>query len=185
MTANLTKSSLRQFLLNSSFTCKSYGFAPEMCGPAETFTGDSPVYFTSVLDSSSATAGAHLLPNSIGLAVGSILAGQIIKQTGKYTTLSAIGLAMPILAIFSAKNWTEQTSELQYWLAIFPAGLGYSIFLCCGLGAHAVFLHPYSSLIGCGLHSRTHSRSGSRGDAQGDFTAVHFPVTRNNHRYRA
>ncbi len=36
----------------------------------------SPIYFTVILNSSSAVAGAHLLPNSIGLAIGSLGAGQ-------------------------------------------------------------------------------------------------------------
>jgi hypothetical protein len=93
-----------------------------------------PIFFTSVLETTSAVAGAHLLPNSIGLALGSLLAGQSIKKTGKYTTLSAIGLAMPILGIYSASKWSEKTPEWAYWAAVFPAGLGYSIFLCCGLG---------------------------------------------------
>ena len=41
---------------------------------------------------------------------------------------------MPILAIYSASTWTKDTPEWVYWAAVFPAGLGYSIFLCCGLG---------------------------------------------------
>ncbi|KAG7531600.1 hypothetical protein FFLO_04259 [Filobasidium floriforme] len=109
---------------------------------AQTFVRKSPVYFTSVLDSTSATAGAHLLPNSIGLAIGSILAGHIIKKTGKYTRLSALGLAMPILSIYSASKWTRDTPEWAYWAAVFPAGLGYSIFLCAGLVAMIAAVDP-------------------------------------------
>lgn len=109
---------------------------------AQTFLFHIPVFFTLVLKTSSATAGAHLLPNSIGLAIGSILAGQIIRQTGKYTKLSAIGLAMPILGIYSATKWSNSTPEWAYWAAIFPSGLGYSIFLCCGLVALIATVDP-------------------------------------------
>lgn len=102
---------------------------------AQSFLYQIPVFFTVILNTTSAIAGAHLLPNSIGLAVGSFLAGQLIKRTGRYAWLSAIGLAMPIISIYLASYWSESTPEWKFAAEVFPAGLGYSIFLCCSLVA--------------------------------------------------
>jgi hypothetical protein len=41
---------------------------------------------------------------------------------------------MPIIGMYMASSWSPFTPSYQYWLEIFPAGLGYSIFLCCSLG---------------------------------------------------
>ncbi|KAJ9096351.1 hypothetical protein QFC21_005172 [Naganishia friedmannii] len=102
---------------------------------AQSFLYQIPVFFTVILNTTSAIAGAHLLPNSIGLAVGSFLAGQLIKRTGRYAWLSAVGLAMPIISIYLASYWSESTPEWKFAAEVFPAGLGYSIFLCCSLVA--------------------------------------------------
>ncbi|GHJ86755.1 hypothetical protein NliqN6_3157 [Naganishia liquefaciens] len=102
---------------------------------AQSFLYQIPVFFTVILSTTSAVAGAHLLPNSIGLAVGSFFAGQLIKRTGRYALLSIIGLAMPIISIFLASFWNEETAEWKFAAEVLPAGLGYSIFLCCSLVA--------------------------------------------------
>ncbi len=68
-----------------------------------------------------------------------------IKRTGKYSMLSSIGLFMPVLGMYMASNWGPFTRSYEYWLEIFPSGLGYSIFLCCSLGKCDFFSLNYSS----------------------------------------
>lgn len=114
---------------------------------AQAFLYHIPIFFTSVLNTSSAMAGTHLLPNSIGLGIGSLLAGWIIRKTAKYSALSWIGLAMPIAGIWAASRWNRETEEWVFYLEVFPAGLGYSIFLCCSLGECATLFLLFSSVF--------------------------------------
>ncbi|KAL7414504.1 major facilitator superfamily domain-containing protein [Mrakia frigida] len=92
-----------------------------------------PLWFVIVRSSTSATAGLHLLPNSLGLSFGSLLSGQIIKVTGRYRVLGLLSLVFPVLSAFALSRWGENTSSAEEWLAILPAGIGYSSYLVTSL----------------------------------------------------
>lgn len=57
-----------------------------------------------------------------------------IRSTGRYRLIGVIGLAIAILSIFRASMWNKRTPRWEYWVDVFPAGLGYSMYLCCALG---------------------------------------------------
>lgn len=57
-----------------------------------------PIYFRIVLCISSTAAGAHLIPQSIGMAVGSLSTGIVMRATGKYRVWNA---SMQILSVVS------------------------------------------------------------------------------------
>lgn len=104
---------------------------------------------------------------------------RLIKRTGRYALLSIVGLAMPIISIYVASFWSESTSEFSYTAEIFPAGLGYSIFLCCSLGMCLTsFLLPNRLLTLPTLPSRTYCRSRQGDDAKGDFSFVYGSIPR-------
>lgn len=92
-----------------------------------------PLYFILVRSSSSATAGLHLLPNSLGLSFGSLLSGQIIKSTGRYRLLGLISLLAPIGSALALSQWGEKTGWWEEWFDILPAGVGYSSYLVVSL----------------------------------------------------
>lgn len=49
---------------------------------------------------------------------------------------------MPIIGIYSASHWTGETPSWRFMLDVFPAGLGYSMFLCCSLVALIASVEP-------------------------------------------
>jgi hypothetical protein len=64
------------FSRHSFIKCKALNFLCRIRKSLQFNITYSPVFFTVILNTTSAIAGAHLLPNSIGLAVGYLLAGQ-------------------------------------------------------------------------------------------------------------
>jgi MFS family permease len=92
-----------------------------------------PLYFIVVRSTSAYTAGLHLLPNSVGLAVGSLLSGWIIRHTGMYRALGIASLVLPCITAGQLSTWDGETSELRTWLDLSWGGLGYSSFLVTSL----------------------------------------------------
>lgn len=93
----------------------------------------SPLYFSVVRSASSTSAGLHLLPQSIGLALGSLLAGYLIRSTGRSALLGIVSLALPIASAITMARWNEHTPSWVEWIDISPAGLGYSSYLVTSL----------------------------------------------------
>jgi hypothetical protein len=86
-----------------------------------------PLYFRVTQNSSNTVAGSHLFPAVVGNAIGALLAGLVIKQTGRYkflTILSSISsMTAYLLLIF---RWKGNTGWLE-GLYIVPGGFGTGI----------------------------------------------------------
>jgi hypothetical protein len=112
-----------------------------------------PMYFSVVVKTSTAKAGLILsVCGGLGLALGSLLAGQYvgsigasvsrtlnadrrhIRGGGRYRVLGIASLFPAVAASLLAIAWTPQWPWWGYYLTLFPASLGYSVFLCCQLG---------------------------------------------------
>jgi len=81
-----------------------------------------PIYFTAVRLQTASQAGLHLLPNSIAVGIGSLLAGAIMRATGKYWTLTILSCVCGLASAILLSSWNSETSELRLWLDIVPAG---------------------------------------------------------------
>ncbi|KAK6337118.1 hypothetical protein TWF718_009903 [Orbilia javanica] len=83
-----------------------------------------PIYFQ--LQGHSATqSGLKLLPNSIGLSVGSLSSGYIMRQTGRYYGLG-IGINTAFVgAIAAMTTFTLTTTDIPQSLTYFFLGYGY------------------------------------------------------------
>ncbi|KAK1925211.1 multidrug resistance protein fnx1 [Papiliotrema laurentii] len=102
----------------------------------QAFMFQIPMYFSVVVKTSTAKAGLILsVCGGLGLALGSLLAGQHIRGGGRYRVLGIASLFPAVAASLLAIAWTPQWPWWGYYLTLFPASLGYSVFLCCQLVA--------------------------------------------------
>ncbi|KAL2044797.1 hypothetical protein N7G274_002572 [Stereocaulon virgatum] len=84
-----------------------------------------PLYFQ-VRGFSATEAGAAMIPQSIGIAVGSIAAGLIMRWTGKYYILGLLVQAILIAANIMTSFFTLSTATWLALLAFLLVGIGYS-----------------------------------------------------------
>jgi MFS family permease len=85
-----------------------------------------PLFFSTVQQTSSSRAGAHLLPYSGMIGVGSLLAGWWMRRTGRYwwVLVGSAGLMVGSLAGICA--WKEDMQGWLGWVVQVPGGLGYA-----------------------------------------------------------
>ncbi|EGG05049.1 uncharacterized protein MELLADRAFT_37062, partial [Melampsora larici-populina 98AG31] len=84
-----------------------------------------PMYLETVASQTSSQAGLHLVPNSIAIAFGSLLAGLMIRLTSRHRTPTIIGTV-----VFGTGSAIMVASGLQQawaqWIAIVPIGFGFA-----------------------------------------------------------
>ncbi|BGP55673.1 hypothetical protein JCM8202v2_003278 [Rhodotorula sphaerocarpa] len=85
-----------------------------------------PLFFEIVKQNSASRAGAHLLPNSIALSIGSLFAGWLIRKTGRYYWLIVITSAFPVISLTSFLFLSEKSGWFHSWVAILPSGFGFA-----------------------------------------------------------
>jgi len=83
-----------------------------------------PLYFSAVRLVSSSEAGAHLVPNSVALSVGSVFAGWMMRRTGKLYILTIVSGLLTVLGCSLVTSWGENTARWHLWLDIVPNGFG-------------------------------------------------------------
>jgi len=88
-----------------------------------------PLYFSAVRLNSSMEAGLHLLPYSIGLPIGSIFTGWLIRRTGKFFKITLVSAMFAVLASILVALWNDKTSAFDLWLDIMPQGFSTGIFM--------------------------------------------------------
>ncbi|KIJ29228.1 hypothetical protein M422DRAFT_61856 [Sphaerobolus stellatus SS14] len=88
-----------------------------------------PLFFQTVLLSSSARAGFHLLPNAIALSSGSVFAGWILRKTGRYKQLINIFGIFPFFALLSMTQLSKESSPFWQWICIVPLGFGNAVLM--------------------------------------------------------
>ncbi|KAJ7784551.1 MFS general substrate transporter [Mycena metata] len=85
---------------------------------------NTPLYFTAARLRSSTNAGAHLIPYSVWVAVGSMLAGWYMRRTGRYWTFTVAGALCVVLASVMLATWNKDTPEWVLYATLAPAGFG-------------------------------------------------------------
>ncbi|EYB30290.1 hypothetical protein FG05_07720 [Fusarium graminearum] len=83
-----------------------------------------PLYFQVTKGASNTVAGAYLFPAVAGNAIGAILAGLVIKRTGRYKLVLLVAtVTSSVSYILLLLRWHGQTNVWES-LYIFPGGLG-------------------------------------------------------------
>ncbi|ORY30040.1 multidrug resistance protein fnx1 [Naematelia encephala] len=100
----------------------------------QAFMFQVPVYFSVIVNTSTAQAGVLLsVCGGLGLAIGSMVAGQHIRSGGAYRVLGICSMVPAVVSSLVAALWTPQWPTWAYYLTFLPSSLGYSVFLCCQL----------------------------------------------------
>ncbi|MGA0077976.1 MAG: MDR family MFS transporter [Candidatus Nanopelagicales bacterium] len=86
-----------------------------------------PLYLQIVKGSTPTEAGLELLPLTLGIAVGSVVAGRTISKTGKYRIFPILGAAILAISFILAATVNPDTVYLFIALVslLFGAGLGF------------------------------------------------------------
>lgn len=87
-----------------------------------------PLYLQ-VLGDSATSAGLKILPAPVGVSIGSVAAGYMMKKTGRYVRLSVVNMLIMIvgLVLFTLQN--ETTPVWMTCVAFFLVGSGYGAIL--------------------------------------------------------
>ncbi|WVF71816.1 hypothetical protein IAT40_006624 [Kwoniella sp. CBS 6097] len=102
----------------------------------QAFMFQIPVYFAVIMNTSAAQAGLIMsLCGGLGLATGSMVAGQYIRSGHSWRWLGPVSLVPPIIGGVVAAFWTPGWTWWSYYATVLPCVLGYSTFLCVQLVA--------------------------------------------------
>lgn len=101
-----------------------------------------PLYFQVTQRASATVAGAHMVPAVIGNTVGGLVAGKMIKATGRYKSLLIVAglVAATSYALLFARWNGKPGFPLWESLDIFPGGMG------TGISSAAAFVSMTTSL---------------------------------------
>lgn len=110
-----------------------------------------PVYFESVMLTSAATAGTHLLPNSVAMAAGSLVAGAIMSMTSCYKLLDMICGLGPIIGSVLMSVLDQNSGPLNQWLSIVPLGFGHAAVIQTTLIALLAHIDPSIMAVATGF----------------------------------
>jgi len=110
-----------------------------------------PTWFQTVLLTSASEAGAHLIPNSISISLGSLFAGWMMHRTGKYKVLNVVFGLFPFVATVLLSLMREDSPDVQLWLSILPMGFGNAVVLQTMLIALLAHLPQSAMAVGTGF----------------------------------
>ncbi|KAF8507617.1 major facilitator superfamily domain-containing protein [Gautieria morchelliformis] len=110
-----------------------------------------PMFFETVMLTSSSTAGTHLLPNSISMSFGSLFAGWIMSSTGKYRLLDMVFGIGPFIATVLMTRLNEQSGIFAQWFSIIPSGFGNAVVLQTTLIALLVHVEHSEMAVATGF----------------------------------
>ncbi|GLB35661.1 putative vacuolar amino acid permease [Lyophyllum shimeji] len=110
-----------------------------------------PMWFQTVMSTNASTAGLHLVPNSVGLSLGSIFAGHMMHRTGRYKTINFIFGWFPFIGASLIASLHKDSSPYLTWLSIFPLGFGNAVVLQTMLIALLIHLPESQMAVGTGF----------------------------------
>lgn len=96
---------------------------------AFSFMYNAPLYFMAVRLKDTSVSGMYMLPHSIAIPVGSLLAGWLMRRTGKLYGLTVACAVSAMVASLLASCWNESTPSWHLWLDLVPSGCGMAGFV--------------------------------------------------------
>jgi len=110
-----------------------------------------PLYFEAVRLDSAAKSGLHLLPHSVAISTGSVLAGWIMRRTGKLYGLTLASCFLTVLASMLITLWNEDSSSFHLWLDLVPQGFGMASFITSTLIAMIAGVYKEDMAVATGI----------------------------------
>ncbi|KAI4520635.1 MFS general substrate transporter [Schizophyllum commune Loenen D] len=110
-----------------------------------------PMWFQTVMLASASTAGLHLLPLSVAMSVGSMLAGYVMHRSGRYKALNLTLGIFPLVSTVLIYLIREDSSDAHLWLSIIPLGFGNAVVLQTMLIALLAHLDEKDMAVGTGF----------------------------------
>ena len=84
-----------------------------------------PIYFQ-LLGMSATQAGVRLVPSSLGVCLGSVSVGLIMRSTGKYYVMNILVEGVFVLSLALVSTFTLTTPAWRPFIYLFLSGFGYS-----------------------------------------------------------
>ncbi|SJX60740.1 related to VBA1-Vacuolar Basic Amino acid transporter [Sporisorium reilianum f. sp. reilianum] len=92
-----------------------------------------PLFFQAVKLETPSRAGLHMIPISVALSVGSVLAGVVMRSSGRYYRYNLANSMVITASIACVTLFSRSSSELFTFAAIVPYGFGTAGVLTCTL----------------------------------------------------
>jgi MFS family permease len=107
-----------------------------------------PIYFQVVKGMSATQAGVRLIPQSVGIAIGSLGTGLLLKYFGKYWWINVIIELMSVTALSFISTFTVDTPQWLPFIYFFFQGMAYAAILTVTLIALiAACEHKFQAVI--------------------------------------
>ncbi|KNZ73863.1 Multidrug resistance protein fnx1 [Termitomyces sp. J132] len=110
-----------------------------------------PLYFSAVRLESAESSGFHLMPHSIAISFGSVLAGWIMRKTGKLYSLTLGSCGLTIFASILIVLWGEKSSTWHLYLDLVPQGFGMASFITSTLIAMIAGVYKEDMAVATGI----------------------------------
>ncbi|KAF7295886.1 Vacuolar amino acid permease [Mycena chlorophos] len=110
-----------------------------------------PLWFQVVELKSAATAGLHLMPNSVSLSLGSVFAGWMMHRTGTYKNINLFFGVLPFIGAGLIASISERSGWVVTWFSIIPFGFGNAVVLQTMLIALMAYLPENQMAVGTGF----------------------------------
>jgi hypothetical protein len=92
-----------------------------------------PLLFQATRLLTSSQAGLHLIPNATALSFGSVIAGLVMRQTGRYYWYNFTCSIFMVLGLAWLSSLTPTTPDWVTYVAVIPSGFAVSSILTCTL----------------------------------------------------
>ncbi|KAM0724000.1 hypothetical protein Q7P37_000991 [Cladosporium fusiforme] len=108
-----------------------------------------PIYFQTVLSLSSTAAGARLIPQSAGTALGSLSTGIIMRATGKYRLWNFTNQVLSVTsAALILTTFAAHTNAIAPFFYLLMSGIAYgSMLTICLISLIAAVEHKHQAVI--------------------------------------
>ena len=107
-----------------------------------------PLYLQAALSLTPTQAGLRILPIAVATSIGSLLAGVVMRRTGRYYTYHTTSLVIFIIGAALLCTFNRQTPKWATYLYVIPMGYGYGSMLTVTLVAMISAVdHKYQAVI--------------------------------------
>ncbi|KNZ77919.1 hypothetical protein J132_03195 [Termitomyces sp. J132] len=110
-----------------------------------------PMWFQTVMSTNAATAGLHLVPNSLSMSLGSVFAGYVMHRTGRYKAINLTFGWFPFIGASLIASLRRDSPAFLTWMGIAPLGFGNAVVLQTMLIALLIHLPESQMAVGTGF----------------------------------
>ncbi|KAG1450013.1 hypothetical protein G6F56_008473 [Rhizopus delemar] len=113
-----------------------------LCSSTMTFGYLAPQFFMGVVGYNASSAGIWVLPRTMMVAIGCLIAGRYLSQTGRYKYFIVSVLSVHVLVSIGISSWKADTSILFELVCLNLEGLCFGCILVATMIALVADIHP-------------------------------------------